>query len=77
MGNDDHGDPQLFVDTSDQIQNRVGGGWVEGAGGFVAEEHLRVGCKGSGNRNPLLLSTGELGGVGFRFVPQSNDVKQF
>ena len=76
MGNDDDSDAQLLVDAADQLQNGVGGGGIQGAGGLVAQQHLGVGGQSTGDGHPLLLPAGELGGVGPGLVRQSHQFQQ-
>ena len=76
MGDDDHRDAQLLVDLADQFQNRVGGVGVQGAGGFVAQQHLGVGSQRTGNGDALLLAAGKLGRVSFGLIRQADQLQQ-
>ena len=76
VGDDDHRDAQFPVDVLDQLQDGVGGVGVQGAGGFVAQQHLGIGCQGPGDGHPLLLAAGELGGIGICLVPQAHQVEK-
>ena len=77
VGDDHHGDAQLLVQLLQQIQNRQGRGGVQGGGGLVAEQDLRVVGQGAGDGDALLLAAGELGGVGPGPVAQADQVQQF
>ncbi len=60
VGDEQGGDPQLALDLADgppQIRPHLG---VEGAERLVEQQHLRLVGEGSGEGDPLLLSTGEL-----------------
>ena len=76
MGDDDHRDAQLPVQFPDKLQDLVGGIGIQGAGGLVAQQHLRLGRKRPGNGDALLLAAGELGGVGIRFVRQAHQLQK-
>ena len=76
MGNDDDRDAQSLVDIPDQLQNRVGGLRIQGAGGLVAEQHLRIGSQGSRDGNTLLLSAGELGRIGIGLIGKADHVQK-
>ena len=76
MGDDDHGDVELLVDVTDQLQNLTGGLGVEGAGGLVAQQDLGLGGQGAGDGHALLLAAGQLGGVGVGLVGQAHQLQQ-
>ena len=76
MGDDDDGNAPLPVDFLQQLQNLAGGLGVQGGGGFVTQQHLRVGCQGSCNGNALLLAAGELHRVGPGFVGKPHGFQQ-
>lgn len=77
MGDDNDRDTKLFVDTAYQLQDRIGRSWVESTGSFITKQHLRIGRKRTVNRHPLLLSAGELCGIGFCLIAKSYDIQQF
>ncbi|MCY1444898.1 hypothetical protein D9M71_613880 [compost metagenome] len=60
MGDQDDGQLQLTVDLGQQLQDRRSGLRVEGAGGFVAQQDLRVGGQCAGDADALLLAAGKL-----------------
>ena len=76
MGDDDHGDVELLVDVADQLQDLAGGLGVKGAGGLVAQQHLRLGGQGAGDGHTLLLAAGQLGGIGVRLVGQTHQLQK-
>ena len=76
VGDDHHGDPKLLVQVLQQGQDGGGGGGIQGGGGFVTQQGLGVRGQGPGDGHPLLLSAGELGGIGIRFLPQAHQVQQ-
>ncbi len=55
---------QLFYNCQD-LPRQFG---VEGTRRFVEAEHLGVEGQSAGNRDPLLLSSRELIGIGARFI---------
>ena len=71
VGDDDHRDPQLLVQFLQKREDGIGGGGVQRGGGFVAEKHLRVRGQRPGDGYPLLLTAGELGGIGACLFLQS------
>ena len=76
MGDDDDGDAELAVDIPDQLQNGAGGLGVEGAGGFIAQQHFGVGGKRAGNGDTLLLTARKLGRVGGGFIAETHQLQQ-
>ena len=72
MGDDDDGDAQLAVDVLQKVQNALGGEGIQSAGGLVAEQNLGVIGQSSCDGHALLLSAGELGGIGVRLVLKSH-----
>ena len=76
MGDDDHGDAQALVDIGDQLQDGAGGVGVQGGGGLVAQEDLGRGGQGTGDGDALLLSAGELGGIGVGLVGEAHQLQQ-
>ena len=76
VGDDHHGDTQLFVDIPDQLQNLPGGVGVQRTGGLVAQQYLGVGGQCAGDGDALLLAAGQLGRVGTRLVGQTYQLQQ-
>ena len=76
VGDDHHGDPQLLIQVLQQVQDGGGGGGVQGGGGLVAQQDLGVRGQGPGDGHPLLLSAGELGGIGVGLFRQPHQVQQ-
>lgn len=62
MGDYDDGVPIFGVDVLNQLQDLLGGAVVQCAGGFVAEQDIRILDDGPANGNTLLLSAGKLVG---------------
>ena len=62
MGDDDHGDAGR-VQLLEQGDDLLGGTAVERAGRLVGEEDVRVVDQRAGDRHPLLLAAGKLGGL--------------
>ena len=50
---------------------------VEGGGGFIGQQQARVGRQGPGNRDPLLLATGEVVGQLVELVAQAHGPQPF
>ena len=73
--NDDDRNAQSLVDIPDQLQNRMGRLRIQGAGGLVAEQHLRIGGQGSRNGDTLLLAAGELGRIGIGLIGKPNHIQ--
>ena len=61
MGDDNAGHPPVHQPADDR-QHLVHHGGVQGRGGLVKEDDLRLHCHAPGNGGPLLLASGELGG---------------
>ena len=76
MGDDDDRDAKPPVDVPDQLQDGMGRLRIQGAGGLVAEQDLRVRRQGSGDGDPLLLAAGQLGRVGVRLIRQAHDLQK-
>ena len=57
---EEHGQPELCVEVFHQLQDGIRGFWIERAGRFVREQHLRVTRERSGDAHPLLLTAGKL-----------------
>ena len=76
MGNDNDGDAKLLVDLSQKLQHLLGGVRVEGAGGLVRQQKLRISGQRSGNTDALLLATGQLLRVVVTAIAQTNELQQ-
>ena len=76
MGDDQDGDAQGAVDLLQKPEDGLGGLRVQGAGGLVAEQDLRVAGQSPGDGHPLLLPPGQLGRVGVRLVRQPHQLQQ-
>ena len=57
---DDQRPLRAFGDAAQDFQHSAPGFMVEGAGGFVANDQLRIVHQRSGDRHPLLLPAAEL-----------------
>ena len=73
---DDDGDAELFVDVADQLEDLARGLGVQRARGLVAEQDLRICGKCAGDGDALLLSAGELRGIGLGLVLEADDLQQ-
>ena len=73
MGDDDHGGVPLGQ-APDDLQHLAGELWVQGRGGLVKAENVRVQSQGPGDGYPLLLATGELVGIVVGPVGQSQQL---
>src|SRR5690349_828073 len=67
---DDHDGDALGVEFFQQRQQRGTGGRVQIAGRLVGEHDRRLPGHGTGYRDPLPLTAGQLGGAGALFVPE-------
>ena len=76
VGDDHDGHAQLLVDLLEQIQNLAGGVGIQRGGGLVAEQHLRIHRQRTGDGHALLLTAGELAGIGLHAVAQAHEVEQ-
>ena len=76
VGDYDDGDPHFLVDLADQLQDRVGGLRVQRAGGFIAQQHLRIRRQRPRDGDALLLAAGQLRRIGIGLVRQSDSFQQ-
>ena len=76
VGDHQHGDAGVGQ-LLHQFQNLAHHFGVEGAGGLVEQDHVRIHGKGTGNGNTLLLATGKALGVGIGLVGQAHAGQQF
>ena len=77
MGDEQNGQAQTAVDVFQQFQNRTGGGRIQCAGGFVAQQYFGVAGQCTGDRHALFLAAGQVGRVGVVFVRQADQLQQF
>ena len=63
-----------MVDIREDVQYLPGGAGVQGAGGLVGQDELRVGDDGPGNGRPLLLAAGDLVGKLLQQLPNAQPV---
>jgi hypothetical protein len=63
VGDHDHRLPELIDGLAQQVEHVGARPRVEVPGGLVGEDDRRLGDQGAGNRDPLLLTAGELGGA--------------
>ena len=77
MRDDDDRHAERLVDLLEQAEDRLRGVRVKGAGGLVAQEVFRPRRQGAGNGHALLLTAGELRGVGLCAVGQTDEFEQF
>ena len=75
VGDHQHGDAGVGQ-LLHQFQNLAHHFGVEGAGGLVEQDHVRVHGKGTGNGNTLLLAAGKALGVGIGLVGQTHTGQQ-
>ena len=73
---DDDGDAKLFVDVADQLEDLARRLGVERARGLVAEQNFGVRGEGAGDGHALLLSAGELRGIGLGLILEPHDVEE-
>ena len=76
VGDHQHGDAGVGQ-LLHQFQNLTHHFGVEGAGGLVEQDHVRIHGKGTGNGNTLLLAAGKALGVGIGLVGQTHAGQQF
>ena len=76
VGDHQHGDAGVGQ-LLHQFQNLAHHFGVEGAGGLVEQDHVRIHGKGTGNGNALLLAAGQALGVDVGLVGQAHAGQQF
>ena len=64
VGDEQYGQPQLAVDLFKQGKDGVGGLGIQRRGRFIAEQHLGLGSQRPGDGHALLLTAGQLAGIG-------------
>ena len=69
--------PSFFVDVADQLEDLARRLGVERARGLVAEQNFGVRGEGAGDGHALLLSAGELRGIGLGLILEPHDVEEF
>ncbi|KFC43296.1 hypothetical protein FF19_28100 [Klebsiella michiganensis] len=60
MGDQHDGEVQLLVDIRQQAEHRGRGLGVEGAGGLIAQQHIRPRGQRAGDPHALFLPAGKL-----------------
>ena len=75
MGDNHHGH-SLVRQLPHDLQHLSDHLWVQGAGGLVKEDYVRVHGQGADNGNPLLLSAGDAARIDVRLVRQSDAFQQ-
>ena len=75
VGDHQHGDAGVGQ-LLHQFQNLAHHFGVEGAGGLVEQDHVRIHGKGTGNGNALLLAAGQALGVDIGLVGQTHTGQQ-
>ena len=76
VGDHQHGDAGVGQ-LLHQFQNLAHHFGVEGTGGLVEQDHVRIHGKGTGNGNTLLLAAGKALGVGIGLVGQAHAGQKF
>lgn len=76
VGDEQDGQAELLVEVAQQLENGAGGLGVERGGRLVREQHLGVARQGAGYAHALLLTAGELAGVGLRLVGEADQVEE-
>jgi hypothetical protein len=76
VGDHDERAAALGLMATEDLKDLVTGSRVKLSDGFVGEDQERVLEQGSGDRNPLLLTSGELGGAVTKTLTQSKIRKQ-
>ena len=69
-------DAERFIEVLEKVQDRLRCLRVERGGRLVAQKHLWVVGKGAGDGDALLLSAGELAGVGVRLVADADEFQE-
>jgi hypothetical protein len=70
-----HCQPEVLAELADQVQDLACGFGVQRGGGFVAQQHGRVGRQRAGDPDALLLAAGQLRGVRGGFALQPHQFK--
>lgn len=77
VGHQHQGGAAFLVQLEEQVADALAGMAVEVAGGFIGEQHIRLGGKRSGNRYTLLLATGELARRVGQALTEADALEQF
>src|SRR5947199_311789 len=75
MSDDDDGQPILFVQALQHLQNVLGRARIEVAGGLIREEQLRAVDQGTGDRDTLLLAARQGGGFVVHAFSQADELE--
>ena len=77
MRNQQNGQAEATVDIFQQFKDRAGGGRIERAGGFVAQQYFGIAGQGAGDGDALFLAAGKIGGPGVLLIGQADQLQQF
>ena len=76
MGDDHGGDVHLAVQIAQPGPQLLAHLGIEGAEGFIEQQHPRLNRQGPGQGDPLALATGELGGIAAAIALQLHKFEQ-
>jgi hypothetical protein len=62
VGDEDEGDAVVAVEGEEEVGDGVGGGGIEGAGGFIGEDEFGSVDEGAGDGGAEFFAAGELPG---------------
>lgn len=77
VGHQHEGGAAFLVQFEQQVADALAGVAVEVAGGFVGEQHVRLGSEGPGNRHALLFAAGELARRVRQALAETDPLQQF
>ena len=75
VGDHDDGFAEFAIEAPEEAQNLRGAGCVEIAGGFIGEDHLRLGDDGPGDGHALLLTAGKLAGKMVEAIIEADELQ--
>ena len=70
------GRADLGAELADEVEDLLGIGGVEGAGGLVGQDEARAVGQGAGDGDALLLADGEFGGAVVQAIGQADLVEE-
>ena len=76
VGDQQDGQPQTTVNIFQQFENGTGGGRIQGAGGFIAQQYLGVTGQRAGNGDTLFLTAGEISRIAVVLITQADKIQQ-
>lgn len=76
VGDHDHGLAEAVDQVAEQVEHLAGGPQIQGAGRFVSENDRGSGHQRPGDRGPLLLAAGQLGGAAVQPAAQPDPLDQ-